>query len=521
MLKSSSRIAAALLGLALLIPPGAAAQDQMKLSLDECLVGALKHNLRIAAELLSPEISDLTVMRANEKFLPQLSFSVATQETNTASYSFIDAADQVSTSVQDYGFTLSQSVPTGGYLTASLSSYKNENNRRFQTINPRYGSTLRFNFTQPLLKNFGWKTSRREIIVARNNREMSENQFRSALSDIIYMVEEAYWNLVYSIEYLKVREQSLQLARDLLEESRRKVEVGTMAPIDLFTGEAEVATREADILQSQVMVKNGEDRLKSILNMPELEEKGLTEIFPTDQPHFEERSLNYEEALAIAMEKRPDLRASRVNMDTRQLDVSYAANQLLPELNLTASYWSPGISGDRIEYLDGNAFSGVVIGTTPGSANNALQDAVHFKYSNWTVALTLDLPLNTALTRADHRLAKARLKQAEYRLEDQEREVVIEIKTALRAVETGYKRILAYKSARELAEKKLEAESEKLSVGKSTNYLLLQYQRDLADARTTELKAMVDYTLSLANLDRAMGMTLEAKNINIQDIGSE
>jgi outer membrane protein TolC len=521
MMKSVRGAAAALLCLALLLPQRAAAQDRMQLSLDECLVGAMRHNLRIAAELLSPEISDLTVLRAGEKFLPQLSFAIDTQETNTASYSFIDAADQVSTSLQDYGFTLSQSIPSGGYLTASLSSYKNENNRRFQTINPRYGSTLRFNFTQPLLKNFGWKISRREIIVARNNRAMSESQFLGALSDIIYSVEEAYWNLVYSIEYLRVREQSLQLARDLLEESLHKVEVGTMAPIDLFTAEAEVATREADILQAQVMVKNSEDRLKSILNLPELEEKGMTEVVPTDKPSFDEVTLDYEEALAVALEKRPDLQASRINLDTRQLDVTYAANQLLPELNLTASYWSPGISGDRILYLDNNAFSGVVVGTVPGSSNNALKDAVNFKYNNWTVALTLDIPLNTILSRADHRLAKARLKQAMYRLEDQEREVVIEIKSALRSVETGFKRMQAYKSARELAEKKLDAEGEKLKVGKSTSYLLLQYQRDLADARTTELKAMVDYTLSLANLDKAMGTTLDAKNINIADIGSE
>lgn len=365
------------------------------------------------------------------------------------------------------------------------------------------------------------KISRREIIVAKNNQMISDSQFRGALADIIYSVEEAYWGLVYSIEYLNVRERSLKLARDLLEENRRKVEVGTLAPIDLFTAEAEVATREADILQAQAMVRNSEDRLKSILNMPELEEKGMTEIVPTDKPDFEEHPLDYEEALAVALKKRPDLQASRVNMETRRLDVTYARNQLLPELNLTASYWSPGISGDRILYLDGNAFSGVVIGTVPGASSDALKDAMNFKYNNWNVAVTLDIPLNTALTRADYRLSRARLKQAAYRMEDQEREVVIEIKTALRAVETGYKRRLAYTSARELAEKKLEAEGEKLTVGKSTNYLLLQYQRDLADARTTELKAMVDYTLALANLDRVMGTTLETKNINVADIGSE
>jgi outer membrane protein TolC len=111
------------------------------------------------------------------------------------------------------------------------------------------------------------------------------------------------------------------------------------------------------------------------------------------------------------------------------------------------------------------------------------------------------------------------LKQADLRLRDQERQVVLEIKTAIRAVQTGYKRVQAYTAARELAEKKLGAEAEKFKVGKSTNYLLLQYQRDLADARSIELKAVVDYTLSLAFLDKAMGTILETKNIKFSDIG--
>ncbi|MBU4255000.1 MAG: TolC family protein, partial [Acidobacteria bacterium] len=150
-----------------------------------------------------------------------------------------------------------------------------------------------------------------------------------------------------------------------------------------------------------------------------------------------------------------------------------------------------------------------------------LKDAFNFKYDNWSIALTLDIPLKTALTRADYSIARAGLRQVRLRMENMERELEFELQTAIRAVDTGFKRILAYTSARELAEKKLEAESEKLRVGKSTNYLLLQYQRDLADARTTELKAMVDYTLALSDLDRVMGLTFEAKNIAFTSVLSD
>lgn len=155
-----------------------AQQNKKPLSLEDCIVGALKNNLRIAVEVLNPEISDMSVTRANEKYLPSLSFGYSNRETNTASYSWIDAADQVRVSYNDQAVYFNQLIPTGGTLNFSLSSYKNETNRSFQTINPRYGSTLTFNFIQPLLRNFGFRINRREIIIAKNNREISENEFQ-------------------------------------------------------------------------------------------------------------------------------------------------------------------------------------------------------------------------------------------------------------------------------------------------------------------------------------------------------
>lgn len=495
-----------------------AQQNQKSMALDECIADALRNNLRVAVEVLNPSIADTTVTRAGEKFLPSLSFGYNNRETNTASYSWIDAADQVRSAYNDYSVYLNQLIPTGGIFSFSLSSYKNETNRSFQTINPRYGSTLTFSFTQPLLKNFGIKMNRREIIVAKNNREISGHDLHQAFLDTIYRVEEAYWMLAYSIEDLKVKRQSLQLAQDLLEENKRKIEVGTMPPIEIFTAESEVANREADILQADRLVKNYQDRIKKILNLPILEEGEPTEIIPSDRPDFERKTISIEEALATALANRPDLKAAQVNVQTREFNLSYAKNQLLPSLNLQASYWSPGISGTQILYLNDSPLTGVVVGTLPGAAKDALKDAFKFRYNNWSVGLTLDIPFNTMITRAQHAEAKLSLEQAQLRLKDQEQEIFLEIKTSVRDVEINYERVQAYRAARELAAKKLEAEQEKFRVGKSTNFFLLQYQRDLADARTAELRSMVDYILSLARLDMALGTTLETKNIRFSDI---
>ncbi|MGB6340494.1 MAG: TolC family protein, partial [Candidatus Aminicenantaceae bacterium] len=277
------RIPGAIISLTLLLTTGLFAQQNEKpLSLEDCIIEAMQNNLRLAVEVLNPDIADEFVTRAEEKFLPSLSFGYNNQKTNTPSYSWIDAAGEVRSAYRDYTASLNQLIPTGGQFRISLDSYKNDTNRSFQTINPRYGSTLRFNFIQPLLKNFGYKNSRREIIVAKNNREISENEYHQTLLDTIYDVEEAYWILAYSVENLKVQRQSLQLARDLLEENQRKIEVGTMPPIEIYTAESEVANREADILQADRLVKNNQDRLKKILNLPILEEGEPTEIIPID-----------------------------------------------------------------------------------------------------------------------------------------------------------------------------------------------------------------------------------------------
>jgi len=493
-------------------------EKTLSLSLEDCILKAMKNNLGVAIDVLDPELADISVALSQEKFLPQLSLSYNRSKNSSASYSWIEAAEESISENMAYSAEVSQQIPSGGSFTMSLSGNKYDTNRQFQTINPRYGNTLRFNFNQPLLKNFGFNISRKEIIVAKNNRDISEINFKKALQDIIYSVEDAYWNLVYSIEILKVRKQSFDLAQDLLEKNKRAVEVGTMAPIEILNAQSEVATREADILDAEATVKNNEDILKTIINLAAEEELELVKIIPKDKPEYEKKELNLDEALLIAMNNRPDLQASRVDLKNKEINLSYTRNQLLPDLSLNASYWSPGVSGDQIVYKDGNVLSGIVVGTVPGGASDALKDALGLKYNNWTVGLTLDIPLNSFLSRAAHAQARVNLQQTMLQIKNQEQQIFLEIKQTVRAVLTNFKRVQAYKIARELNERKLEAEEERLKVGLSTNYWVLQYQRDLALSQTTELRALIDYNLSLASLNNALGISLKEKNISTTEI---
>jgi len=497
----------------------APAQDKsLTLTLDDCITRALQKNISIQVAILSPQLSQVSLNQAREKYYPSLSFSYSDQNTKSASYSWLDAPGaQAIQLAQNYSGSVSQQIPMGGSFSVQVSGNKNDTNAKAQTINPRYGGTLTFNFNQPLLQGFGYKISNYNILVSRNNLDVSETQFVKTVQDTVYSITQAYWQLVYSIENLKVQRLSLQLARELLAKNKLSVEIGTMSPIDLLSAESEVASREASIIAAEASVKNNEDQLKMLINLSEEEEKGLREVVALDKPKLEEQRVSLDEALATAMQKRTDLKISQIGLKNQELSLSYTKNQLLPNLRLSSRYWSPGVSGTQIIY-QGNPLDGIVLNRVVQSSSQALKDAFNFKYKNFSVSLSLDIPLSNMISRASAAQAQLNMDQALLNLKNQEKQVVLEIRTAVRYLETTYKQLQAFRAARELAEKKLQAEEDKLRVGMSTNYFVLQYQRDLTTARVSELNAIISYNLAQAALDRSTGMILEKKNIKVSDL---
>jgi outer membrane protein TolC len=498
--------------------PAQQQESSINLSLEDCIVKAMRYNLGVAIDVLTPENRQYAVGVANEKFLPSLSISFFLTDQQQASYSFLDAAETLITQQNQYAFDITQEIPFGGNFSLNLNTSKYDTNRTGVTINPSYRATLRLDYTQPLLRNFGNDLSRREIIVAKNNLNISEKDLQRSLQNTVYSVEEAYWGLVASIENLKVMQQSLKLAEDFLERQKRAVEIGTEAPIEILSARSEVATREADILAAQANVKNSEDNLKLILNLtaedPNFE---FSKITPQEMPEFEKKEISLDQAFATALQRRPDLDSQRIGLKNSELNLDFAKNQQLPALNFNASYWSPGVSGTQLILDPENPF-GPPLGEIPGGREGAFQDVFGFTYPSWSVSFTLDVPLNTIISRASLAQARVDLQQATLQLKQQEQNIYLEIKRAVRAVETNYQRVEAYKVARELREQQLEAEEEKLKVGLTTPYFVLQYQRDLATAQTTELQAIIDYNLSRADLSRAMGISLEEKNISMVDV---
>jgi outer membrane protein TolC len=488
------------------------------MSLQDCIAKALKDNLNLAIQVYTPEMADMTITQAKEYFMPNLDFSFGRRRTDYPSYWWLQGEESVVSKYGDYTLALTQQIPTGGNFSVTFNNYRSDTNEPFQLINPRYGASLQFDFVQPLLRNGGLKIGRKEIIIAENNLEISQTQFESVVQDTVYTIVESYWNLLYAIEDLKVKQQSLQLARDLLAKNQKEVEVGKLAPLEVLNAETVVAQREADILAAEVLIKRREDLLKYHLNMSDIQEIKRQSIVPMDRPEFVKKTISFDEAWQVAQTRRPDLRAQKKTIANNEFKMSVAKNKMLPGLDLSFSYWSPGISGDRILYLEDNPFLGIEVGKEKGSVGAAIGDAFDFRHNNWNLALTLTLPLGNVTTRAEYVKSRMEFEKSQLELEDNLRFAMLEVNDAVREVETHIKRVEAYRLARELAERRLEAEERKMEVGLTTNYFVLTYQEELANARSIEIKSMLDYILALARLDRAMGTSLESWNVRMPHI---
>jgi outer membrane protein TolC len=491
-------------------------KKEVSLTLEDSIVKALKNNLNVAAEVINPELAGATLSQAREFYMPTFQVGFTGNRYEQPSTWSLQNAGIYGQNTTDSSFSVRQQIPFGGNFTVGLDYTWTRTNQLYQNFNPSYTSRLNLALTQPLLRNFGWMISRRQIVVALNNLEVSRSQFKTVLINMVYSVEAAYWNLVYSIENLKTLQQALQSGRDLLAKTKKEVEVGQKAPIEVLNAEATVARREADILQAEAMVKRSQDQLRTLLNLDADPLAKGSSILPADTPAFKPYQISLDEALTQALARRPDLEAAKTSIDTKRINFRYAKNQLLPQLDLQLVKASPGISGAQFIYDPDNPF----LPPTPGdqgSAGQAFRDTFKFLYNNWTAGVTLTIPFGDVVGRANYAYAKLDLEQTQARLKNQEQQVFLEVSDAVLTLETAAKSVDAYRIARELAEKQLEAEMKKLAVGMSTNYFVLTYQDALASARSLELRALVDYNVAVANIAKVTGATLETRNITLSD----
>ena len=471
-------------------------EKQIELSLKDCITLALESNLNIRIQRISPQIQDALLTMAKGRFDPSATFGPSLRSSEEPSATpGITGAEVRSSNSQGFTIGVADPIVTGGSYGLSFNSNRSESNSSFQTLNPAYRSGFSFNVTQPLLEGFGIGVNKASITIAQNNKDISLLGLKAQLIRTLSEVQNAYWELVFAIENLKVQELALKQAQDLLTINRRRKEVGKATLSDILQAQAAVASREADVIAAKDWVKDAEDRLKRVTNMIDDEAQWDVSILPVDAPSFEEMKVSLEESIATALKDRPEYAQAKIDLENSDISIKVAKNQRLPRLDLEGSLSLNGLGGEFDE-----PFSQV------GKAD----------YSDWYVGFALRMPLSGRSTKAELEKSQYQKEQALLGLKDLEAQIINEVRGVVRQLETDKKRIEATKAAEEFAKQALAAEERKYELGLSTSYELLQLQANLATATKNHKRAVIDYRKSIAALYQALGVTLEQLNIEFE-----
>ena len=471
------------------------------LSVDEAVTLALEQNLDLRVERINPLLQDTAVAEARSVYAPTLSTTLTGNERDRPAGSIFDGGDVATDRFLRDSVDIVQPVPwKGGQYSALWIGGRSSSTNVFNQYNPYLQSNLSLNYTQPLVRDFDIDGFRQQIAVTRANRELSDINLRHAVVSTERTVRNAYWLLVFARSFLEVQRQALALAEESLRNNRTRVEVGTIAPIDIVGTENEVARNVAAVIRAEADVERAEDRLRTlILDPADTPDYWSISLQPSDSPVLQAREIDVDAAVRNALINRTDLDTLDNGLEVTDTNIRYHRNQRLPDVSLQVNYGLEGAGGQQL--LRTGGFPGTVVGRQQKSFGGVLGDIFANEFPSWTVGVTVSYPLGTSS--ADANLERARLERSRSEAERRslELQIATEVRDAARSVRTNLQLVEATWVARELAERRLEAEQRKFEVGLATNFLVFQAQRDLATARNQEQSAILDYVRSLVDFD--------------------
>jgi outer membrane protein TolC len=372
-------------------------------------------------------------------------------------------------------------------------------NNLFSNFSPQLNSTLSLDIRQPLLRNFSIDSLRQQVIVSEKNRDISDIQTEQTVATTSRAVKNAYWDLAYANASLIVQQQSLDLANESLRETNARIQIGTEPPIDAVEAQAEVAAREQNVIVADAQIESAQDNLRSLVFNQSAPDFWTTRLIPSDLPTFQPMAVDVDSVVRNALQMRTDLLAARKSLEASDITIDYYRNQTLPDVTAQLDYGLTGLGGTQ--FVRGAGFPGPITGENQRSFGSVLSDLFGNQFPSWTVGVNISYPIGRSPM--DANLARARLQttQAETQLKNAELQVVAQVRNVARQVTTNSKLVESTRAARTLQEQRLDAEQKKLAAGTSTNFLVFQAQRDLAQARNDELNAILNYNRALVDLE--------------------
>jgi len=504
------------------VQPGTTGDNRpvVALTLDDAVKFALDRNLDIAVQRLNPEINDIAVASIASIYRPAVTSTIAAASQSTPANSAIAGSNTpgapINTTTDTYNGGLAQNIPWGGGSAAiTLNNNRGTTTSLNALYNPAFNTNWSGSYTQPLLRNFRIDSTRQQLQVTKINRDISDVQLRSTITNTVSNVRNAYWDYVFAVQAVEVTKQSLDLAERLVRDNQTRVEVGTMAPIDVVQAQSQAATARQNLVGAQSTMRTAELALKRLIVGGTADPNWGVRLDPVDRPEFTPQTFDIEAVVRRALSERTDLEIAKKNTEINDVTLKYLQDQMKPQADLVANYGVIGLGGTQLVKAVGAGVNSQPIGFVPGGYIDALSPLFRNDFPRWTLQLNFSYPIGLSAQQANVARARVQLNQAQAQIKQVELQVATDVTNATLTAQSNTERVQAAQAARELAQKQLEAEQSKFEVGMSTNYNVIQAQRDLATAQNNELQAILNYRKSLVEVERLQQTTLQNLNITV------
>ncbi|MFT4570358.1 MAG: outer membrane protein [Hyphomicrobiaceae bacterium] len=484
---------------------------------------AVENNPGIRAQAEVPALVSQNVLTALAAYDPSLSVRLEASDVTFPAVSDLTAGPSQSTfkeKSQTGELGLAKTLITGGRLGIIWENVRTENNSQFTRHTPEFTPALRLGIEQPLLRNFAGIQERTAVIVARQDSARAIADFEAELSAFVGEVIEAYWETVLAKAELRVEQRSLELARELVREARTGVDVGVLPPVAVQEADADAAGRQELVLRARNRLEVAERQLQYRVMLDANGSGAPRRIAPIDNYQVEALELNRETILEAAVQRRPEIHAAALDLDTAHAEESQARRGKLPELTLIARYGLAGLAGKTrnptiVEGTQGEEDT-VVLSPFDGDYGDSLDALGSGDFNQAVFGLELEMPLANAAAKAEHAKAVISIRRSARQLEQTVSDVALEIERALADVSSAYERVGASRLARELAEQNLHNQQRRYELGAVTTKDVLDFQTRLAEGLAAEVQAITDHAKAVARLHQADGTLLEKYEVAVE-----
>ena len=388
----------------------------------------------------------------------------------------------------------------GGNYNVNWTNNRNVTSATNSNCNPCFSSGLTAAFTQPLLRDRKIDNTRATILTNEINQSIAELSLTAQEVTILAQVRNAYWELVYARQAVEAAQTSLDLATKLVGDNRARVEIGTMAPIDVVQAQAEEANRRQQLVTAQATLRNNELALKRLIVRGTDDELWNATIVPSDQPTVTPMPVDLEAAVRNALSQRIDLAVARRNLEASDITVQSLENQVMPQLNFLGQLNLAGRAGLGRPAVD--EATGLPLPAPTGGYLDALRNITTYEAPTWTFRLNLNYPIGTSAAKANVQRQRLLRQQSDASIKATELQIATEVTSAALAVRNSLEAMQASTVSRELSQQRLDAAQAKFAQGMATNYEVVQAQRDLNDARNSELRQQLNYQRALVDFQR-------------------